>query len=49
MRIAGIVRVGRGVAVFLFKLHVNRRSGTLSDDGTSERFFDYVLKKTIKN
>ena len=25
------------------------RSEWTSDDGTTERFFDYVLKKTIKN
>jgi hypothetical protein len=38
---------------FLFALRKAEKRTTLraewtSDDGTSERFFDYVLKKTIK-
>jgi len=39
---------------FLFALRKVGKRTTLraewtSDDGTSERFFDYVLKKTIRN
>ena len=44
VRARRLVALGRGACAA-----TTLRAEWVSDDGTSERFFDYVLKKTIRN